>query len=257
MNWKSSNKSQAEVTAGDVTEIEIITGMEMEVDATVEVVQKVRRPHGIDTRAINRQVMEEYRVMTMEDAINREVLFQGMVAKDGAAGIRGAQTQVEEIVLDLEGDTDKLDYLLRLKKYRESVIFSVIDQLSTSSCNSMSDSDLLPIPSNSPIKIKGYKDERLQIIFNMPKLSKLLSVTPSCLVSKAPTSVPTVDAPLKMLIKVAKSTASTPGGQILAARTRMGKKANSPRTARTTSSPNTKASSGMPSERFAWEISSN
>ena len=125
MNWKSSNKSQAEVTAGDVTEIEIITGMEMEVDATVEVVQKVRRPHGIDTRAINRQVMEEYRVMTMEDAINREVLFQGMVAKDGAAGIRGAQTQVEEIVLDLEGDTDKLDYLLRLKKYRESLNFAM------------------------------------------------------------------------------------------------------------------------------------
>ena len=126
MNWKSSDKSQAEVTAGDVTEIEIITGVEMEVDATVEVVQKVRRPHGIDTRAINRQIMVEYRVMTMEEAINREVQFQGMVAKDGAAGIREAQTQVEEIVLGLEGDTDKLDYLLRLKNIEKASFFQLL-----------------------------------------------------------------------------------------------------------------------------------
>mmetsp|Transcript_21857 Transcript_21857/g.32713 ORF Transcript_21857/g.32713 Transcript_21857/m.32713 type:complete len:102 (+) Transcript_21857:136-441(+) len=96
----------------------------------------------------------------------------------------------------------------------------------------------------------GYKDVKLQMIVSRPKLSKLFSVTPSVFVSSAPTSVPTVDAPLNMLINVANKTASTPGGHILAAKTNVGRKANSPRIANTTSSPKTKAPSGIPSDRF-------
>ena len=94
-------------------------------------------------------------------------------------------------------------------------------------------------------------------MFSKPKLSKLFSVTSKVLVSKAPTSVPTVEAPLKMLISVANNTASTPGGQILAASTNVGKNANSPKMARTTSSPNTNAPSGIPKDRLACVISNS
>lgn len=93
------------------------------------------------------------------------------------------------------------------------------------------------------------------MIVNRPKLSKLFSVTPSIFVNSAPVSVPTVEAPLKMLINVANKTASTPGGHILAAKTKVGRNANSPRIARTTSSPKTKAPSGIPSDLFVWDIS--
>ena len=93
------------------------------------------------------------------------------------------------------------------------------------------------------------------MIVKRPKLSKLLSVTPNILVNNAPTSVPTVDAPLKILINVANNTASTPGGHILAAKTNVGKKANSPNMANTTSSPKTNAPSGIPNDRLAWDIS--
>ena len=89
----------------------------------------------------------------------------------------------------------------------------------------------------------------------MPRLSKLFSVTSNIFVNNAPTSVPTVDAPLKILINVANSTASTPWGHIRAANTKVGKNANSPRMANTTSSPNTNAPSGIPNDRLACDIS--
>mmetsp|Transcript_23288 Transcript_23288/g.34080 ORF Transcript_23288/g.34080 Transcript_23288/m.34080 type:complete len:251 (-) Transcript_23288:138-890(-) len=56
-------------------------------------------------------------------------------------------------------------------------------------------------------------------------------------------------------MRVANKTASIPGGQILAASTSVGRKANSPRIARTTSSPNTNAPSGIPSDRLACVMS--
>jgi len=78
------------------------------------------------------------------------------------------------------------------------------------------------------MKTSGINDDTLHIIVNRARLSKLLSVTPKSFVSAAPNSVPTVDAPLYILINVAKSTASTPGGHNLAARTKVGKNASSP-----------------------------
>mmetsp|Transcript_27875 Transcript_27875/g.81837 ORF Transcript_27875/g.81837 Transcript_27875/m.81837 type:complete len:201 (+) Transcript_27875:654-1256(+) len=98
----------------------------------------------------------------------------------------------------------------------------------------------------------GYSELTLQMTVSRARLSKLLSVTPRYLVSAAPNSVPTVDAPLKMDMRDANNTASMPGGQSLAARTRVGRKANSPNIDNATSSPNTKAPSGIPNARFAW-----
>lgn len=121
--------------------------------------------------------------------------------------------------------------------------------------SSSSASDLVPTPSNKPMNKSGYKDVKLQMIVNNPKFSKLFSVTSNILVNTAPTSVPTVEAPLNILIRVANKTASTPGGHILAANTKVGKNANSPKIANTTSSPKTKAESGIPNDLFACEIS--
>mmetsp|Transcript_8536 Transcript_8536/g.10209 ORF Transcript_8536/g.10209 Transcript_8536/m.10209 type:complete len:102 (+) Transcript_8536:147-452(+) len=101
------------------------------------------------------------------------------------------------------------------------------------------------------MKRSGYSDEILQTTVNKAKLSKLLSVTPNAFVSNAPTSVPTVDAPLKMLMSVANSTASTPGGHNRAARTNVGKNATCPKIANATSSPNTNAPSGIPKSLLA------
>ena len=91
--------------------------------------------------------------------------------------------------------------------------------------SSSSASDLSPTSSRSPINRSGYSDEILQIKVSRPRLSKLLSVTPRAFVSAAPTSVPTVLAPLKILINVANKTASTPGGHTRAANTNVGRKA--------------------------------
>lgn len=76
-----------------------------------------------------------------------------------------------------------------------------------------------------------------------PKLSKLFSVTPNHFVRTDPISVPTIPPPLKILIRVAKSTASTPGRQRRAAKTSVGRNTNTP--------------SGIPSERLACVMSSN
>ena len=128
------------------------------------------------------------------------------------------------------------------------------------------------------MKISGINDDALHMIVNRARLSKLLSVIPKSFVNAAPISVPTVEAPLYILINVAKSTASTPGGHNLAASTKVGKKASSPSSLssvnkkdvreihysftkfhlfhlqsflpkidRTASSPNTNAPSGRPS----------
>ena len=78
------------------------------------------------------------------------------------------------------------------------------------------------------MKTSGINDDTLHMIVNRARLSKLLSVTPKSFVSAAPISVPIVDAPLYILINVAKSTASTPGGHNLAASTKVGKNASSP-----------------------------
>jgi hypothetical protein len=75
------------------------------------------------------------------------------------------------------------------------------------------------------MKTKGNNDETLQMIVNNAKFEKSFSVTPKILVKAAPTSVPTVLAPLYMLINVANNTASTPGGQSFAANTSVGKNA--------------------------------
>mmetsp|Transcript_24862 Transcript_24862/g.37871 ORF Transcript_24862/g.37871 Transcript_24862/m.37871 type:complete len:101 (+) Transcript_24862:277-579(+) len=100
------------------------------------------------------------------------------------------------------------------------------------------------------MKNKGNSDDTLQIIVSSAKLEKQVSVTPKNLVSAAPISVPTVLAPLKMLIKVANSTASIPGGHNRAANTNEGKNAIWPNIENTTSSPNTNAPSGIPSSRL-------
>mmetsp|Transcript_156 Transcript_156/g.175 ORF Transcript_156/g.175 Transcript_156/m.175 type:complete len:90 (-) Transcript_156:108-377(-) len=84
-----------------------------------------------------------------------------------------------------------------------------------------------------------------------PKFSKFDSVIPNDFVSNAPTSVPTVPAPLLIDISVANNTASTPIGHSLAANTKVGKNAISPSTLNTTSSPKTNHVSGIPINRFA------
>jgi hypothetical protein len=68
------------------------------------------------------------------------------------------------------------------------------------------------------------------------------------------TSVPTVEAPLNILMRVAKSTASTPGGHKRAAKTSVGIKAICPKMAMATSSPKTKAPSGIPRSRLKCVI---
>ena len=78
------------------------------------------------------------------------------------------------------------------------------------------------------MKTSGINDDTLHMIVNRARLSKLLSVTPKSFVNAAPISVPTVEAPLYILINVAKSTASTPGGHNRAASTSVGKNASSP-----------------------------
>mmetsp|Transcript_23425 Transcript_23425/g.36084 ORF Transcript_23425/g.36084 Transcript_23425/m.36084 type:complete len:229 (+) Transcript_23425:3251-3937(+) len=139
------------------------------------------------------------------------------------------------------------------KNYASSLPSSAEGTLHITS-SSASSSPVDPTPSSQPRKTSGYRDDRLQIIVRRPRFSKFDSVTPRYFVSTAPISVPTADAPLKMLMSVANKTASTPGGHILAARTSVGRNANSPKIARATSSPKTKASSGMPSDLLACEI---
>ena len=78
------------------------------------------------------------------------------------------------------------------------------------------------------MKTRGNNDDTLHMIVRRARLEKSLSVTPRTFVNAAPTSVPTVLAPLYIDIKVANSTASTPGGHSLAARTNVGKNAISP-----------------------------
>jgi hypothetical protein len=58
-----------------------------------------------------------------------------------------------------------------------------------------------------------------------------------------------------MLMRVAKSTASTPGGHNRAAKTSVGRKAICPKMERATSSPKTKAPSGIPRSRLTCVIS--
>ena len=104
------------------------------------------------------------------------------------------------------------------------------------------------------MQASGNRLETLHRMISSPKLSKPFAPSPpeipKNLVRNAPISVPSIPAKLKILMRHANNTASTPGGHILAARTRVGIKANSPRTVNTTSSPQMKATSGIPSNRF-------
>mmetsp|Transcript_52297 Transcript_52297/g.126451 ORF Transcript_52297/g.126451 Transcript_52297/m.126451 type:complete len:215 (+) Transcript_52297:2357-3001(+) len=122
--------------------------------------------------------------------------------------------------------------------------------------SSISCSDTEPTPSNHPMKKSGYRLVKLQITVRSAKLSKFDSVTPSNFVNSAPISVPTVPAPLFILMRVANNTASTPGGHSLAARTKVGRNAISPKIDRITSSPATNHVSGIPRSRLACVIRS-
>ena len=96
---------------------------------------------------------------------------------------------------------------------------------------------------------------KLHMATNSNKLSKLSAVTPSFSVKPAPRNCEVTPPKLNNDINDANKVASTPFGQIFAAKTKTGKNEISPSTVKTALSVNAKSSSLIPSSRLYPETS--